>query len=296
MILRRTLALALVLSVLVGGIVLLGSHQRTGAKQPLIGRVHNSFQPEDRKIFVLVIGSDARHGNPATGRRSDAIHLVGINAKTGRGGILNFPRDSWINVPGYGNARINEALYHGGPRLLAKTLEGITGIHIDYWMLTAFTGFRGIVHHLGGVKIKVPIPLSDSGGSGAHLSAGVHYLSGGHALAFVRDRHDFPHGDIDRTTNQARFLLALLHKLRREVNVNPSALLHWMAVVHNYTSLSISADELFRLGVLATQTKPSHMGNVTVPVTIGQEGAASVVFITPAAQSIYERFRKHASL
>ena len=78
------------------------------------GRVHADHQPKDGKIFVLILGSDARAGNP-TNSRADAVHLAGINTKTMKGGILNFPRDSWVNIPGSGSARITNLFTEGGP-------------------------------------------------------------------------------------------------------------------------------------------------------------------------------------
>lgn len=267
------------------------------ASKPLIGRVHESFQPlDDGKLFVLVIGSDARTGNPLTGVRSDAIHLVGINTETMRGGILNFPRDSYVPVPGHGTNRINTALFYGGPQLLAHTVEQLTGVHIDYWVLTAFHGFQELIRELGGIDYKVPMQLSDRGGSGAQLPAGRQHLAGWEVLQFARDRHDFPGGDVARTTNQARILMALLEKLRSQVAGNPASLLRWMTAVQGNTARSPSLGELFRLGVLATQASPKKMRIVTVPVRAGTAGAASVVFIDPSAQSIYARFRKRGSL
>lgn len=276
-------------------LVLAGSGSQ--AVKPLIGRVHESFQPlADGRLFVLVIGSDARNGNPLTGVRSDAIHLVGINTETMRGGILNFPRDSYVSVPGHGTNRINTALFYGGPQLLARTVEQLTGVHVDYWVLTAFQGFQELIRQLGGIDYNVPMQLSDRGGSGAQLPAGRQHLAGWEVLQFARDRHDFPGGDAARTTNQARILVALLKKLRSQVAGNPASLLRWMTAVQRNTTRSPSLGELFRLGVLATQASPSKMRIVTVPVSAGSAGAASVVFINPSAQSIYARFRKTGSL
>jgi polyisoprenyl-teichoic acid--peptidoglycan teichoic acid transferase len=267
----------------------------TVASPVVVGRVRESYQPTRGKIFVLVIGNDARAGNPEQSR-ADAIHIVGVNTKTMRGGILNFPRDSWVSIPGSGTGRINEALTRGGPKLLAATLESITGIRLDYWVMTGFEGFTGIVRALGGVKLRVQRDLYDPGGSGADLRAGVQRLDDHDSLAYVRTRHNFPNGDIDRTANQARFLLAMLRKLRREVSASPAAVLRWIAIARRHTRLDISPRVMFRLGVLASQFSSRDVRSVTVPVRIGSVGAASVVFIQPAAQSIYTRFKEHASL
>src|ERR687891_439455 len=123
---------------IVAGVVPSIGERSSTAAPVVMGRVHERWQPNQGKIFVLVIGSDARHGNPNL--RADAVHIAGINTKTMRGGILNFPRDSWVAIPGHGSAKINEALYIGGPQLLARTLEAETGIRLDYWVLVGFEG------------------------------------------------------------------------------------------------------------------------------------------------------------
>lgn len=265
------------------------------AGELLVGRVHESFQPIDGKVFVLVIGNDARAGNP-TNSRADAIHIVGINTNAMRGGILNFPRDSWVPIPGYGMGRINEALYHGGPDLLARTLESLTGIHLDYWVMVGFEDFVKIVRSLGGVRMNVPTAVYDPIGSGARLKAGTQKLLGQQALAYMRTRKSFSGGDVTRSTNHGRFLLALLRKLRGETAHNPAALLRWVGTTQRYARFDVSADEMFRLGVVATKLRPKHVGNVTVPVSLGWAGAASVVFISNDARPIYARFRQTARL
>lgn len=289
---KRYAALVLVIAMLTFGMAFTAAPQ---AAQLLVGRVHSSYQPTDGKVFVLVIGNDARSGNPLNSR-SDAIHIVGINTETMHGGILNFPRDSWVPIPGYGTSKINEALYHGGPRLLAQTLENLTGIRLDYWVMVGFEDFRHIIRALGGVKVHLPTAVYDPGGSGARLRAGTQTLGAHQSLAYVRTRHSFSGGDITRTTNQAGFLLAMLKKLRGEMADSPAALLRWISVTQRYALNDISADEMLRLGVVASKMKPRNMANVTVPVSVGMVGAASVVFISSSANNLYERFRQTGEL
>jgi LCP family protein required for cell wall assembly len=292
---RQAIAIVAALALTTALWPLLGPHPPSEAASLVAGRVHSTFQPNRGKIFVLVIGSDARTGNPDH-VRADALHIVGINTKTMRGGILNFPRDSWVNIPGHGFGRINEALYQGGPRLVARTLEGLTGIRLDYWVMTGFEGFLGIIRDIGGVKITLSRDIFDPGGSGARLRSGEQSLSAGESLAYVRTRHSFPRGDIDRSSNQARFLLLLLGKLRNNVERNPGTLLDWIDSIRRHTRTDIAADKMFRLGVLATQMSRKNINSVTVPVSVGSVGAASVVFISPRANSIYARFRRTARL
>ncbi len=291
---KRSIGLVALVATVAVTVPLIGAPDATQASSVTAGRVHAQFQPTDGKIFVLVIGNDARSGNPNSSR-ADAIHIAGIDTKSMRGGILNFPRDTYVSIPGHGSGRINEALTYGGPQLLARTLEKITGIRIDYWVMVGFEGFQGIVSALGGVRIHFNEPLFDTG-SGAHIRAGTRRLGGKSSLAFVRARKSLPSGDIGRSTNQGRFLIGLLRKLRGEVHTNPASVLRWMAVTRRFARLDIPADELFRLGVLASQVSARDVGNVTIPVRIGFAGAASVVFIEPRAQDIFKRFRKTARL
>ncbi|MDQ3646806.1 MAG: LCP family protein [Actinomycetota bacterium] len=274
---------------------LIGSGPPSSARPVVAGRVHARFQPTGGKVYILVLGSDAREGNPDN-VNVDAIHVVGINTKTMRGGILNFPRDSWVSIPGYRSGKINEALHAGGPVLVAKTIEQLTGIRVDYWVLVGFRDFQAILSELGRVKMHIPRDVYDPGGSGASIKAGTRNLTPWAALAYVRTRHGFPDGDIDRTTNQARFLIALLSKLRGEVRANPASVLTWIAATRRYARFDMSADDMFRLGILASQLDPKKVGNVTVPVSLGFVGAASVVYISPSANAIFKRFRRTAAL
>ena len=291
---KRALVLILFVAIVVGVVPNVDGNNATGSSPSLeIGRVHEEWQPQKGKVFVLVIGSDARSGNPNL--RADAIHIAGLNTDSMRGGILNFPRDSWVNIPGYGSAKINEALHLGGPQLLARTLESITGVRIDYWAVVGFGGFEDVIGSLGPIPMRLRRPVYDPGGSGANIPAGKRRLGPGDALAFVRTRKAFSGGDVTRTTNQARFLLAMLRKLRADIDRRPGELLRWIAVARREARLNISPQEMFRLAVVTSQVSPGKVDNVTVPVQLGSIGLASVVFIQPSAANLYRHFRKYAS-
>jgi polyisoprenyl-teichoic acid--peptidoglycan teichoic acid transferase len=295
---KRALALLTLIATVCLLVPLVGdsSSRRSMAAAPITGgRAHEEHQPKDGKIYVLIIGNDARSGNPDRSR-ADGVHLAGINTKTMKGGILNFPRDSWVNIPGSGSGRINEALYRGGPQLLVRTVESLTGIQIDYWIMTGFVGFQSAVKDLGDVPLLVKKGMYDQGGSGAAIEPNTKQLNGVDSLAFVRTRKSLPNGDISRSTNHGRFLVALLRKLRADIQSGPGSMFDWMNAARKWTRLDIPAHELFQLGVLASQVKPKDVGNVTLPVSIGAVGAASVVFIQPGAQSIYKRFKNNGSL
>jgi polyisoprenyl-teichoic acid--peptidoglycan teichoic acid transferase len=292
---RRLVGLVALIATVCFAVPFLGA---PGASRPAgitVGKVREEFNPSKGRVFILVIGNDARVGNPDASR-ADAMHLIGINTKTMKAGILNFPRDSWVNVPGHGSMKMNESLYAGGPDLLVKTMEGLTNIKIDYWVMTGFVGFRRIVRDLNGVKVNVPYAIVDPGGSGANLKSGPQVMDPEDALAFNRARKTLPGGDVDRSTNQGRFLMALLRELHGDVAKEPGALFRWLAIGRKWTRFDLPPEELYRLAVLATQIDIKNVKAQTIPVSIGAVGAASVVFVSPGADSLFAKLRKTGTL
>ena len=132
--------------------------------------------PSNGPLFVLVIGSDARPGRSPVNARADSLHIVGVNPRRGRVSILGIPRDSWVSIPGSGTNKINAALVQGGPELLVRTVEQVSGIHIDAYVLTAFVGFERLVDAVGGLDVKIPYPIDDAS-AGAHFQQGPEHLN-----------------------------------------------------------------------------------------------------------------------
>jgi LCP family protein required for cell wall assembly len=187
----------------------------------------------------LIAGSDSRQGLTraqeraySTGRldatgygRSDTILILHIPAGGGKPVLISIPRDSYVNIPGHGMDKINAAFSIGGPALLAKTIQSDTGLYINHFMDIGFGGFVNVVNDIGGVRMCVTHALNDSA-SGVHLTKGCQILSGGEALAYVRDRHSFATQDLQREQDQRIFLKALLSKMTSTgVMLNPFAVL-----------------------------------------------------------------------
>jgi LCP family protein required for cell wall assembly len=243
-----------------------------------------------RPLFILVLGSDARPGERILFRNADSIHIIGVNLRTRRATILGFPRDSWVPIPGHGNNKINQATKIGGPSLLIRTIEHLTGIRISFWILTNFSGFTSMVNGVGGLSLYIPFSMSDSA-SGAFFSVGVHHLTGSQALAFSRDRHDFVNGDITRSENQGRLLEAAAAALHDQFRRDPVSVLRWVAVgwVRIFTDLDLPT--LIDLGMTASQIPPSRVNNLIVPSGGGMVGPESVVFISSSASRLYRDMR-----
>jgi LCP family protein required for cell wall assembly len=253
----------------------------------------SSFVPAlegKRPLFILVMGSDARPGEPILRERSDSIHIIGVNRERTKATILGFPRDSWVPIPGHGTTKINAAMQFGGPDLMVATIENLTGIHIDFWMLTSFDGIQRMVEGIKGLVVNVPYAMHDQY-SHANFSAGKHRLKGWQVLAFARNRHDTPNGDFSRSYNQGILFLSALTQLRSQFRKDPAALFSWMTSAWRNMNTDLSPETLVDLAISATQVPADHVTNLVVPASTGTVGAASVVFISGSASSVFRDLR-----
>jgi LCP family protein required for cell wall assembly len=244
-----------------------------------------------RPLFILVLGSDARPGEPVLRERSDSIHIIGLNLAAHRATILGFPRDSWVPIPGCGTAKITTAMSCGGPGRTIATLERLTGIRIDFWVLTSFGGLVGMVDRIGPLQVRVAQGMHDRY-SGADFDKGLHKFRGTQALAFARDRHDVPNGDLTRSLNQGKLMQAALGKLHKDFTRSPAAIFTWLAVGWRSIHTDLSPTTLLDLILTATQIPSKHVNNLVVPATTGFVGAQSVVFISAHASAIYADMRQ----
>lgn len=254
---------------------------------------HAGFTPpmgKSRPIFILALGSDARPGEPVDRARADSIHIIGINPQERAATILGFPRDSYVSVSGAGQQRINTGLFYGGPELMVRTVEDLTGIPIDYYMLTSFKGTIRLVNGVGGIPIEIEYPMDDPD-AGTDLQPGKQKLKGFDALAFARDRHSAPGGDFGRSGNQGRLMVAALKKFHKEFDENPGILIRWIQVALRDIQLDIPLSELFELAATATQIDPDNVTNLVVPGGSADVGGASVVMISSSAEQIYADMR-----
>ena len=168
----------------------------------------------DNQVRILVLGSDAR---PGGGFRTDIIILVTINPKTGTVSALSFPRDLWVDLPGWGANRINTAMVYGGFSLMASTLESNFGVRPTHYIMTTFNGFIQVIDSLGGVDVKASQGLRDvcnlpvAVGGYCTVNAGTKHMNGSFALWYVRSRYSS--SDFDRERRSQEVLLAAFTKL-----------------------------------------------------------------------------------
>ncbi|MFN8015809.1 MAG: LCP family protein [Acidimicrobiia bacterium] len=249
------------------------------------GRYQGSFYPtKSGTFFILVIGNDYRPG--VEGARADAIHLVGINTDLNKASIINFPRDTNVQIPGHGTSKINAANAYGGSTLTAQTLEQLTGVSISYILEANFAAFKGLIDDFGGIEVNVEKEMHDSN-SGSNFSPGINKMDGGQALAFSRDRHSFPIGDLQRTKNQAKLLIAGLAQMQKTKTTIPDKFISAVKISKHLKLTNLSLKDIFFLLQQASKVDPTNVSNIVVPWSKSNT-------LSPKANDLFADFKDNA--
>lgn len=292
---RRRIALVgvLVVAWVVGSVLGAAPRPRTAAAAPLfqLEPAHASFVPVldgSEPIFVLLIGSDARPGENIAETRADSLHILAINPAKAKATIVGIPRDSYVDIPGRGQDKINTAMFYGGPELVVETVEELTGITLDYWALTGFKTFTAMVNGVDGLVVDVPFAMNDEF-SEAFFEPGIQRLDGQQALAFARNRHDLLAGDFGRSENQGLLMVSALAQFKKEFTKDPGRMLIWVSSFLQHAQTTVALDDLTDLAFTATAISPKRVVNAVFPGTNAMVGTTSVVNLDPAAVQAISR-------
>jgi len=178
------------------------------------------------RVNILLLGSDTDQKFQGTYIAQTDI-VVTVDPASSTVGMLSIPRDFYINVPGYGMHKLDEAYGLGGVSLSRATIEQDFGIKINYYAWVGLDGFIKVINEVGGVDVDVEHPIVDDNypddvGQNAnnpyavkrlYLPSGPQHLDGPNALEYVRSRHADLVGDFGRSVRQQQVLTALKTKL-----------------------------------------------------------------------------------
>ncbi|MGB7604444.1 MAG: LCP family protein [Lutisporaceae bacterium] len=164
---------------------------------------------EDIVVNTLLLGVDEA--------RSDTIIVARYNKQTHQVVMISVPRDTRVEIPGYGFEKINAAVgKKGGTALAMKTVGNLLDIPIHHYVKVDFKGVEKIVDILGGVKINVPQQMDYDDPAQdlhIHIKAGLQLLKGEQALHFLRYRSGYTDQDLGRIKAQQEFAKAFMNKL-----------------------------------------------------------------------------------
>ncbi len=239
-----------------------------------------AVQPDGKPLFILIIGSDARPGQKVDRSRSDAVHLFAYNPVLKSGTMIGFPRDSYVTPPGAAKRKLSGVMSTQGPDAVVKTISTLMGVPVNRFVVTGFDGFTKMVDGIGGVPIEVNPAMNDKA-SGAQFQQGWFQMNGEAALAFNRARKTLPKGDISRSANQERFILATLTKLRATTG-NINSLQAWVNVGRKNTITNIKAGDWLYFAQIARSIEPGRIKTMVVPGAPKTVNGESVVLLDAA--------------
>ena len=174
------------------------------------------------RVTILMMGIDRRCGEVGP-VRTDSLMLLSVDPIGKTAAVLSLPRDLWVEIPGFGVERINQAHYvgeilelpGGGPALAVDTVEALLGTDIHYYATVNFQAFIEVVDLIGGITLDVPETINDPhypdecyGFDPFVIEAGTQTLDGATALKYARTRAT-QDGDIDRAGRQQAVILGV---------------------------------------------------------------------------------------
>ena len=260
-------------------------------------RPETVVQTDTSATNILIMGSDSRAGSNGSygnvdGARSDTTLLVHIYKGRKAATVVSIPRDSFVEIAGCKmlngetsfpyETKFNAAFAIGGPICTVKTVEKLTNIRINNFVVVDFEAFKKVVDALGGVEVCLTSPAYDPivpgrGGSGLNLPAGYSNITGEQALAFVRARESLGDGsDLGRISRQQEFIASMIRgMMEKGLLTNPAMIYQVLNVVTSsittnseFASINKLQDFALSLGSL----KPSKINFVTTPYEIVGKG------------------------
>lgn len=306
--LLSVLAIFLVLTLATGGLALWVRHSIASGIEfiadPFAGIPARAPQQkvaagEEPAVNILVLGTDSRTSasDPSQwkegAQRTDAIMIVQVSGDRKTVSVMSIPRDSWVEIPGHGQGKINAAYSYGGPSLTIHTVENLTGIHIDHFAVANFESFVALTDEIGGVRVNLKTPQTLAG---KELGAGAQVLNGQQALAYTRERSSLPNGDFDRVKRQQTWMRSIVSRVLTNGTLSsPTALYSFLKTA----SRTVAVDESFTLNQmqsLALETRHLHSNDIrfmTVPTAgtgTSTDGQSIVTLDADADTPLFKAF------
>jgi LCP family protein required for cell wall assembly len=276
-----------------------------GTDRPDTVKVQGPKEP----LNVLVMGSDNRDGTNIGGDTpglSDTAILLHLSADRKRAYGVSIPRDAMVErpdcrtkngrktIPG-ALTQFNAAYAVGGPACTIKTVEKISDVRIDHFVVINFAGFKEMVNAVNGVKVCVPEEVNDDIGH-IHLPAGTYKVNGNQALDYVRVRHGIgaPTGDIGRMKRQQAFIAAMIEKVvSKGTLANPVRLYRFLDAATQSLTTDTGFASLKELASLGSSLKNIGLDNIQF-ITIPNEPYAADpnrLQLAPESSQVWRKIR-----
>lgn len=248
---------------------------------------NSKLKGEDRgHVNILLAGNSSDDPGHGGADLTDSIMFLSINTTNNTAFILSIPRDLYVEIPGYGYAKINEAYAYGenegfkepgypegGMGLLEKTVSEVVGQPIDYYALVNYGAFRDSVNAVGGITVTI----NSESRYGVYdpyanlkLANGTQQIDGQTALNLARARGSGPGAygivnDFGRTENQRMMLLALREKaMTAGVLANPIKIGNLFDSAGNNVETDLSLGNMRRLAKITNDIGPENIKSASL--------------------------------
>lgn len=228
----------------------------------------NSF---NEPFYVLLLGSDSRDADDFTGSRTDTNILTRVDPVNKVVTMVSIPRDTKIDLPGYGTQKFNASHAFGGIPGVIREASKLCGVEISHYVEIGFDGVIDLVDSIGGVEVDVPYYINDAD-AWVEIQPGYQTLSGWDALGFARSRA-YADGDFTRTSNQRILIQAIVDKV---LNFNMTQMERAIRSGAKIVDTDMSLIDIFSLALAFKDG--FTMYSIMVPSTTGMIGDASYVF------------------
>jgi LCP family protein required for cell wall assembly len=224
-------------------------------------------------IMLLGVGDPGHDGEEL----SDTDMVISVNTKTHQIALISVPRDTQVDIPGYGSGKINNANSDGGVSLAQTVFQNTLGIPIDYYVKANFTGLQEVVDAVGGVDVDNTTYLSDPDypcsynqykSCGYTLAPGKYHLNGAQALEYVRCRKGTCGNDFGRAARQQEVMQQIRQKATSAGTLtNPIKLAKLVSAAGSNIQTNLSINNMMRLEQLTKGTSQSNIFNIVFNVT-----------------------------
>jgi LCP family protein required for cell wall assembly len=284
-------------------------------------RTEDPVNDSKDRMQILILGSDTRDGKnsdygtaeDSTGYgQSDVMMMMDISADNKRVSVISFPRDLLVDIPectdqktkqvfpARSGVMINEAMKEAGIGCAVDTVNKITGLEIDHFMMADFNAVKELSNAVGGVEVCVSDAVYDPD-SRLRLPAGNSQVQGEQALAYLRTRHAFADGgDLGRIKAQQGFLSSLTRKIKDDGTLSdPQKMLKIADVVTQNLTVDdglASVPSLLTIGNRLKNIDISKVAFVAVPTTPAPTDPNRLTVAEPAASQLFAALRKDIDL
>ncbi|MBW4534259.1 MAG: LCP family protein [Pleurocapsa minor HA4230-MV1] len=227
---------------------------------------------------------------------SDSMLLLRFDPEKEKVSVLSIPRDTRVNIRGYGVRKINHANDYGGPALTAKVASDLLGgVKIDRYVRVNVQGVEKLIDALGGVTVDVPKDMKYNDFSQhlyIDLKKGVQHLDGDKAMQFLRFRYD-EYGDISRVQRQQMLMRSAVEQTLKPATIVKIPKI--LSVIQSHLDTNLTVRELMALSNFASKTDRSGINMMMLPGDFNDPNER-VSYWVPNENKIHRLMTQHFEL